>query len=120
MLLIVNCKAIYGTRMPEMSGALKRMGHDLIVFGGQDDLDRGEVYRAVSALRASEVTVADFDTTEARRWAMVGIIEDHEHGMREILVISDEPRDRAAAESLNIATVSPFDFDFEHLGEEPE
>jgi hypothetical protein len=38
--------------------------------------------------------------------------------LQEALVISDDPRDRAAADSLNIATVSPFDFGFEWVGEE--
>ena len=120
MLLIVNCKAIYGTEIPMMSGSLKRMGHEIVVFGGPDDRARGEILRAERAMRVERSEVSESDTVEGRRWAMVDVMESYEHGLQEALVISDEPRDRAAAESLNLPTISPFDFGFEYLGEEPE
>jgi hypothetical protein len=120
VLLIVNCKSIYGSDIVEMSGALKRMGHKIIVIGGPDDLFRDEIFRAESALLADQVAVSKLDTTESRRSIMLGLIDSKEAYLGEALVISDSPYDRAAADSLNIATVSPFDFNFQWVGEETE
>lgn len=116
MLLIVNCKSIYGTEIPQMSGTLKRMGHEIVVLGGPDDQARGEILRAEVAMQVDRAAVSESGTVEGRRWAMIDAIEGKK--MDDVLVISDEPRDRAAAESLNIATISPFDFGLEYLGEE--
>ena len=120
MLLIVNCKAIYGTDIPVMSGVLQRMGHELVVLGGPDDQARGEILRAERAMRVERSAVSEIDNVEGRRWTIIGLVDDAGAHFGETLVISDEPRDRAAADSLNITTVSPFDFGFEWVGEEPE
>jgi hypothetical protein len=101
-----------------MSDALQRMGHDLVVLGGPDDQARGEMLRAELAMRVDRSAVSESDTVEGRRWAIQGLVDDARAHFGEALVISDEPRDRAAADSLNITTVSPFDFGFEWVGEE--
>ena len=118
MLLIVNCMAIYGTEIPQMSSALKRMGHEIVVFGGPGDFNRGEIARARYALAVERSEVAKMDTVESRRWTIQGLVDNAGARFGEALVISDEPRDRAAADSLNITTVSPFDFGLEWVGEE--
>lgn len=118
MLLIVNCMAIYGTEIPQMSSALKRMGHEIVVLGGPGDFNRGEIARARYALAVEQSEVAVIDTVEGRRSTMQSLVDSAGAHFGEALVISDEPRDRAAADSLNITTVSPFDFDLEWVGEQ--
>ncbi len=118
MLLIINCKSIYGSDLPEMSETLKRMGHEIVVFGGPMDRAAGDIARARSVFGVENSEVANMETVESRRWAMLAcgyVAKDHPEAT---LVVSDNPSDRAAAASLNIVTVSPFDFNFQWVGEE--
>ena len=114
MLLIVNCKSIYGSDIPELSDALKRMGHEIAVIGGPMDQAVGDIARARSILGTENSEVADMSTVESRRSIILGLVGVKE----EVLIVSDSPYDRAAADTLNIATVSPFDFDLRWVGEE--
>ncbi len=118
MLLLINCKSIYGSDLPEMSAVLKRLGHEMVVIGGPDDEARGEVERAKSVMALEKTAVSEFDTTVSRWRTMMGVVDGAEAYFGETLVVSDDPRDRAAADSLNIVTVSPFDFSFQWVGEE--
>lgn len=118
MLLIVNCKSIYGSDIPDLSEALKRMGHEIAVIGGPMDQAVGDIARARSMLNVDNSLLAELSTVESRRSVMLGLVDSKEAYFGETLVISDSPYDRAAADSLNIVTVSPFDFDLRWVGEE--
>jgi hypothetical protein len=90
------------------------MGHEIAVIGGPMDQAVGDIARARSILGTENSEVAELSTVESRRSIIQGFVDDK----AEALVISDDPRDRVAADTLNIVTVSPFDFDLRWVGEE--
>jgi hypothetical protein len=115
MLLIFNCKSIYGTEIPFMAHDIKSLGHRLAVLGGPSDMAGGYMIRAQAALRCDAAVTSDEEHTGFRMTAMSEVMTEFEEP--KTLVISDDARDLAAADMLGVPTVSPFDFSLDHLGE---
>ena len=115
MLLILNCRAICGTDIPQLAPAIKRAGHKIVILGGPGDLERGDIMRAEHATQADMRTVAEREFSDSRKWAITEVLE----GLGDVgaLVVSEDARDLAAADLLEIPTISPFDFDISQLGE---
>ncbi len=115
MLLILNCKSIYGTEIPQWASIIKRAGHKIAILGGPGDLERGDIMRAARITLADVRAVAEKEYTDSRKWAILDAAAGF--SLENTLLVSDDARDLAAADLLNLRTVSPFDFTMEQLGE---
>ncbi len=107
---------IAGTSLATTAGEVEpgMTEHEIAVIGGPMDQAVGDIARARSILGTENSEAAEVSTVESRRSTILGLVGVKE----EVLIVSDSPYDRAAADTLNIATVSPFDFDLRWGGEE--
>jgi len=112
MLFIINCKALWG--YPWLSEVVPRLHdteHIVAVCGDLRSLDSGEINSAQTVFRAKDYEICADDDTYSNCHMMRLLMSRHEKTPDETMVVSDIPRDRAAADLLGCECVPPGVFD---------